>query len=241
MQHVARDLPVASTIVDETVILPIRRGGSRHANAIQFCVAESNQILDEAGVAHDPIAQFGEWYERALAVEKPLPHAVALATATPGGRPSARMVLLKDFDAHGFVFFTNYRSRKGQELARNGRGTLLFYWGALTRQVRVEGRITKVARRESDEYFATRPRGSQLSAWASAQSKAIRGRAILEQRMRELARRYPDRVPRPPYWGGYRLSPELIEFWQGRDDRLHDRILYRRTRGGRWKIQRLAP
>ena len=200
-----------------------------------------SQSLDEANVAHDPIAQFGEWYERALAVEKPLPHAVVLATATRGGRPSARMVLLKSFDAHGFVFFTNYRSRKGQELARNGRGTLLFYWGVLARQVRIEGPITKVARRESDDYFATRPRGSQLSAWASSQSEAVPNRAVLEQRMAELDRRYPDEVPRPPHWGGYRLAPEAIEFWLSRDDRLHDRILYRRSRGGRWIIQRLAP
>ena len=200
-----------------------------------------SQSLDEASIAHDPIAQFGEWYERALVVEKPLPHAVALATATRSGRPSARMVLLKDFDARGFVFFTNYRSRKGEELARNGRGTLLFYWGVLARQVRIEGRIRKIARRESDDYFATRPRGSQLSAWASSQSEAIPGRAMLEQRMSEFARRYPDRVPRPPYWGGYRLAPEAIEFWQSRDDRLHDRILYCRSKSGRWRIERLAP
>jgi pyridoxamine 5'-phosphate oxidase len=204
-------------------------------------VSANNQSLDETSVAHDPIAQFGEWYERALAVEKPLPHAVALATATRGGYPSARMVLLKGFDARGFVFFTNYRSRKGQELARNGRATLLFYWGSLERQVRIDGRVTKVARRESDDYFATRPRGSQLSAWASPQSESIRDRGTIEQRMSELARRYPDQVPRPAHWGGYRLTPEVIEFWQGREDRLHDRILYRRTRGGRWKIERLAP
>ncbi len=199
------------------------------------------QSLSEAEVAHDPIAQFGEWYERALAVEKPLPHAVALATASRSGRPSARMVLLKSFDARGFVFFTNYRSRKGQELARNAHCTLLFYWGSLERQVRIEGRVTKVARRESEDYFATRPRGSQLSAWASPQSETVPGRLALEQRMSELAGRYPDQVPRPAHWGGYRLVPEAIEFWQGREDRLHDRILYRRTRGGRWKIERLAP
>jgi pyridoxamine 5'-phosphate oxidase len=204
-------------------------------------VPDKRQSLSEADIAHDPIAQFGEWYERALAVEKPLPHAAALATASRGGRPSARMVLLKGFDARGFIFFTNYRSRKGQELARNGRGTLLFYWGSLERQVRIEGRVTKIARRESEDYFATRPRGSQLSAWASPQSETVPDRGTLEQRMSELARRYPDQVPRPAYWGGYRLTPEAIEFWQGREDRLHDRILYRRTRGGRWKIERLAP
>jgi pyridoxamine 5'-phosphate oxidase len=204
-------------------------------------VPDNGRSLDEATVAHDPIAQFGEWYERALEVEKPLPHAVALATATRSGRVSARMVLLKSFDARGFVFFTNYRSRKGQELARNGNATLLFYWGGLSRQVRVEGRVTKVARRESDDYFATRPRGSQLSAWASPQSESIPDRQALKQCMMELSRWYPDAVPRPAHWGGYRLAPETIEFWQGREDRLHDRILYRRTRGGHWKIQRLAP
>lgn len=204
-------------------------------------MSNNSQSLDETSVAHDPIAQFGEWYERALAVEKPLPHAVALATASRSGRPSARMVLLKSFDAQGFVFFTNYRSRKGQELARNARATLLFYWGSLERQVRIEGRVTKVSRRESGDYFATRPRGSQLSAWASPQSETIPSREALEQRMEELARRYPDQVPRPPHWGGYRLAPEAIEFWQGREDRLHDRLLYRRSRSGRWIIQRVAP
>jgi pyridoxamine 5'-phosphate oxidase len=203
-------------------------------------VVDRLPVLDEASVAHDPIAQFGEWYELALAVEKPLPHAVALATATRGGRVSARMVLLKGFDSRGFVFFTNYRSRKGQELARNAVATLLFYWGSLSRQVRVEGRITKVSRRESDDYFATRPRGSQLSAWSSPQSDAVPNRAALEQSMTELARRHPDQVPRPPHWGGYRLVPEAIEFWQSREDRLHDRILFRRMRRG-WKIERLAP
>lgn len=200
-----------------------------------------SQLLDEATLARDPIAQFGEWYERALAKEKPLPNAVALATANRSGRVSARMVLLKSFDARGFVFFTNYHSRKGQDLARNARATLLFYWGNLARQVRVEGRIAKVTRRESDDYFATRPRGSQLSAWASRQSEVVPNRAVLEQCMAESARRYPDEVPRPPHWGGYRLAPDAIEFWQNRDDRLHDRLLYRRSRNGRWMIERLAP
>ena len=197
--------------------------------------------LEEQRVARDPMVQFGAWYERALEVEKPLPDAVALATATRSGRASARMVLLKGFDARGFVFFTNYRSRKARDLATNDRATLLFYWGSLARQVRIEGRIAKIARRESDDYFATRPRGSQLSAWASAQSEPVAGRAVLEQRMAELNRRYPNAVPRPPHWGGYRLTPDAIEFWQNRDDRLHDRLLYRRTRNGSWTIERLAP
>lgn len=202
---------------------------------------ENRKSLSEASVAHDPIAQFGEWYERALGVEKPLPHAVALATATRTGRPSLRMVLLKGFDAQGFVFFTNYRSRKARELEKNARGSLLFYWGSLGRQVRIDGRVVKVPRRESEDYFATRPRGSQLSAWASPQSEAVPDRRALERRFEELARKYPDAVPRPPFWGGYRLIPDAIEFWEGREDRLHDRILYRRARSGRWLIERLAP
>jgi pyridoxamine 5'-phosphate oxidase len=166
---------------------------------------------------------------------------VALATATLAGHPSLRMVLLKGFDVHGFVFYTNFRSRKGRELARNPRAALLFYWGDLERQVRIDGRVEKLMARESDEYFATRPRGSQLSAWASPQSTLVAGRGPLERRFAAFARKYPDAVPRPPQWGGYRLVPEAFEFWQGREDRLHDRILYRRVRGGRWRIERLAP
>jgi pyridoxamine 5'-phosphate oxidase len=150
-------------------------------------------------------------------------------------------VLLKSFDAHGFVFYTNYRSRKGRELARNPRATLLFWWGELGRQVRIEGRVVRLMARESDAYFATRPRGSQLAAWASPQSAVVAGRDTLERRFEALARRHPGAVPRPPHWGGYRLVPEAFEFWQGREDRLHDRILYRRARGGRWRIERLAP
>lgn len=198
-------------------------------------------VLSEAGVARDAIAQFSEWYERACAVVKPLPHAAALATATRAGLQSLRMVLLKGFDARGFVFYTNYRSRKARDLARNARASLLFYWGQLGRQVRVDGHIVKVPRRESNEYFATRPRGSQLSAWASPQSGVLADRAALEQRFAAAEAKYAGRVPRPPYWGGYRLIPEAMEFWQGREDRLHDRILYRRARNGRWLIERLAP
>jgi pyridoxamine 5'-phosphate oxidase len=200
-----------------------------------------DSALDEQQVENDPVIQFTRWYEDACATVKPLPEACALATATGGGHPSLRMVLLKGFDAHGFVFYTNYASRKGRELARNARASLLFYWGALDRQVRVEGRAAKVTARESDEYFATRPRGSQLSAWASAQSARVAGRAALERRYAAAERRYPDAVPRPPHWGGYRLVPDVMEFWQSRRDRLHDRIVYRRAAGGRWKIERLAP
>ena len=204
-------------------------------------MAENRPALNEANVEHDPAAQFAQWYDDARAVERPLPHAVALATATSGGRPSLRMVLLKDFDARGFVFFSNYRSRKGRELAKNARASLLFYWGSLERQVRIEGRVAKVSRRESDDYFRTRPRGSQLSAWASPQSEVLAGRADIERRFAAAAEKYSDDIPRPPQWGGYRLIPEAIEFWQGREDRLHDRLCYRRARDGRWRIERLAP
>jgi pyridoxamine 5'-phosphate oxidase len=197
--------------------------------------------LSEDRVESDPVAQFARWYGEAQATVKPLPDAVALATATPAGHPSLRMVLLKGFDAHGFVFYTNFRSRKGRELARNPRASLLFYWGEFERQVRIDGRVEKLMARESEEYFATRPRGSQLSAWASPQSALVAGRGPLERRFAAFARKYPDAVPRPPHWGGYRLVPEAFEFWQGREDRLHDRILYHRVRGGRWRIERLAP
>lgn len=202
---------------------------------------DSRKPLSEKTVESDPLAQFARWYEGALDAVKPLPNAVVLSTATRAGHSSARMVLLKDFDAHGFVFYTNYASRKGREIARNAHASLLFYWGALERQVRVDGLVEKVTARESDEYFATRPRGSQLSAWASAQSKAVPSRAALERRYAAYARKYPDAVPRPPHWGGYRLVPLSIEFWQGREDRLHDRIVYRRGPRGRWIVGRLAP
>ena len=200
-----------------------------------------NTTLNEATVEHDPIAQFARWYDDARVVERPLPHAVALATATRSGRPSLRVVLLKDFDARGFVFFTNYRSRKGHELAGNPRASLLFYWGTLERQVRIEGRVAKVSRRESDDYFKTRPRGSQLGAWASPQSAALADRADLDRRFAAAAAKYPHHVPRPAQWGGYRLAPVLIEFWQGREDRLHDRLCFTLGRTGRWRLERLAP
>jgi pyridoxamine 5'-phosphate oxidase len=204
-------------------------------------VQDSRRPLSEDRVAADPVAQFAQWYERAQAVVKPLSDAVALATATRAGHPSLRMVLLKTFDAHGFVFYTNYRSRKGRELARNPRATLLFYWGEIGRQVRIEGRVEKLMARESSEYFDTRPRGSQLTAWASPQSAVVAGRNALTRRFAAFARKYPDAVPRPPHWGGYRLVPDAFEFWQGGDDRMHDRIRYRRAGSGRWRIERLAP
>jgi pyridoxamine 5'-phosphate oxidase len=198
-------------------------------------------MLSEATVENDPIAQFASWYAEACAVEVPLPQAVALATATPSGRSSLRMVLLKDFDARGFVFYTNYRSRKAGELARNPRASLLFHWKRLERQVRIEGRVGRVSRKESDEYFKTRARGSQLGAWASPQSAVLADRADLDHRIEAADVKFPHHVPRPAYWGGYRLVPVLIEFWQGREDRLHDRLCFMLGRSGRWRLERLAP
>ena len=204
-------------------------------------MGENNRALNEAAVEHDPIAQFALWYGEACAVEKPLPHAAVLATATGGGQPSVRMVLLKGFDTHGFVFYTNYLSRKGRELEKNNRASLLFYWGTLERQVRIEGRVAKVSTRESDEYFRTRPRGSQLSACASPQSEVVADRAALEASYAAAAEKCSGEVKRPANWGGYRLVPTMLEFWQGRADRLHDRLRYRRGRDARWHIDRLAP
>jgi pyridoxamine 5'-phosphate oxidase len=197
--------------------------------------------LLESQISRDPFAQFEEWYQLAERVEKPLPNAMAVATASPSGRPSVRMLLLKDFDSSGFVFFTNYRSRKARDLVRNTSASLLFYWATLDRQVRIEGRVVKVSPEESAAYFATRPVGSQLGAWASPQSTVLPNRGALEKKFEDVRQKYAARIPCPPHWGGYRLIPREIEFWQGRPDRLHDRIRYRRQRNGRWKTERLAP
>ncbi len=182
----------------------------------------------------DPLALFRAWHAEA-GVDM-----VALATATPDGSPSARMVLLKGADERGFGFHSSYESRKGRELAANPRGALLFYWHDLGRQVRVEGRIERAGREESEAYFRTRPRGAQLAALTSTQSEPIESRDALEARFTELEAEYPDDVPLPPHWGGYRLVPETYEFWQHRENRLHDRFRYRRDGDG-WKIDRLSP
>jgi len=197
--------------------------------------------LDEAQVDADPIVQFGRWFADAEAADLIEPNAMTLATVAAGGRPSARMVLLKGFDERGFVFYTNYESRKAAELDGNPIAALVFWWGALQRQVRVEGAVERVRREESEAYFRSRPLGSRLGAWASAQSQVITGRAELEGRLEELTARYGDGdVPLPPFWGGYRIRPEVVEFWQGRPNRLHDRLRYRRTPSG-WDIDRLSP
>ncbi len=199
--------------------------------------AQNEPILDP-----DPLVQFQEWFDQARAAGIPEANAMTLATTAADGQPSARMVLLKDLSDDGFVFFTNFQSRKGRELAANPRAALVFYWPSLHRQVRVTGEVTKASRAEAEAYFATRPLGSQLAAWASWQSSVIPDRALLEARMEKLTAKYKDQpIPTPPTWGGYRLRPATIEFWQGRENRLHDRLRYDRTPGGTWKIERLAP
>ena len=199
-------------------------------------------LLDERLVDPDPIALFQRWFDDAIAARFPLPEAMSLSTVTAEGKPTARMVLLKRVDTDGFVFFTNYRSAKARELETNPNACLVFFWPLLERQVRIEGVVTKTSETESREYFATRPRGSQIGAWASPQSEVISGREMLEQRRAELEETYRDReIPWPEHWGGYCLKPERIEFWKGRPDRLHDRLLYVRQNDGSWIIQRLAP
>ena len=201
----------------------------------------TRQPLLEKNLNPDPFKQFQTWLDEALAADLAQPLGMTLATATPGGRPSARMVLLRGFDSKGFVFFTNYTSRKAKELDNNPRAALVLYWAELDRQVRIEGTVQRVAADESDTYFQTRPRGSRLGALASPQSELIPDRAFLERRMEELIRQYPDDIPRPGFWGGYRVIPVSIEFWQGQENRLHDRLRYRRDEDGPWIFERLAP
>jgi pyridoxamine 5'-phosphate oxidase len=198
--------------------------------------------LDEKTVDPDPIQLFRRWFGEAIASGSRLPDAMTLATATKDGKPSARMVLLKQFDDQGFVFYTNYNSRKSRELDENPYAALVCYWVGLDRQVRIEGGVERVSAAESDEYFKTRPRESQLGALASPQSEVIESREFLEKRFQDFEGMYRDRsVSRPAHWGGYRLRPQRIEFWQNREGRLHDRILYERQADGSWIMKRLAP
>ncbi len=202
----------------------------------------ASRALTEADAHEDPIQQFTRWFGEALKSELIDTNAMTLATATPGGEPSARIVLLKGFDEAGFVFFSNYESAKGRVLAANPRAGLLMFWAALERQVRITGNVTKTSAEESESYFQSRPFESQIGAWASAQSRTVADRAALESRYADLAAKYAGGpVPWPPFWGGYRVAPESIEFWQGRTSRLHDRLLYTRQANGSWARSRLAP
>ena len=197
--------------------------------------------LSEADLLADPIAQFRVWFDQALAAGLAEPNAMTLATCTPDGHPSARVVLLKGLDERGLVFFTSYDGRKAQELAANPRASLVFYWAELERQVRIEGGVERTSEAESDAYFESRPRGSQLGAWSSEQSHVVAGRSVLEARIAEVEAKYANGpVPRPPFWGGFRVRPEVVEFWQGRSNRLHDRLRYRRD-GTLWVIERICP
>ena len=202
----------------------------------------ARESLSETDVRPNPIDQFDHWFREALNSALPEPNAMMVATATRDGHPSARTMLLKGFDHQGFVFYTNYESRKGQELDDNPRAALLFTWLELERQVRIEGVVERVSAAESEAYFQSRPKGSQIGAWASPQSRVITERALLESKVEELTDtfKHDDVLPLPPFWGGYRVRPAVIEFWQGRESRLHDRILYTKTETG-WTISRLAP
>jgi len=199
--------------------------------------------LTKATVDPNPIRQFALWFKEAgeSGMSEQDATSMTLATADKDGRPCARIVLLKSFDESGFVFFTNYNSRKGSELADNARACLLFYWAPLWRQVRIEGKVEKVSAAESEEYFHSRPLGSKIGAWASNQSQRVTSRNELDERFEEFNLKFADNVPRPPHWGGYRVKPRVIEFWQGRENRLHDRLVYTQQNEGNWRIERLAP
>ena len=200
------------------------------------------QGLSETDADRNPFKQFQVWFDQALAAQLPEPNAMTVATVTKSGKPRARIVLLKNFDERGFVFYTNYHSHKGQELADNPQAAIAFWWAELERQVRIEGRVLKVSDRESDEYFHSRPFNSRLGAWASEQSQVIESREVLEQRLQDLKTKYENQdIPRPPHWGGFRVIPTAIEFWQGRPSRLHDRLLYSLLDDGSWQIERLSP
>jgi pyridoxamine 5'-phosphate oxidase len=203
----------------------------------------SRQTLLESNADPNPFLQFQSWFTQALNAQVIEPNAMTLATITSDGKPAARIVLLKEFDERGFVFYSNFQSRKGQELAQTPAAALVFWWGELERQVRIEGPVTLVSEAEADTYFRSRPRGSQLGAWVSNQSQVIVDRSVLEERLEQLEQDYRDQpIPRPSHWGGYRLAPTYFEFWQGRSNRLHDRLCYRHaTASNTWQVERLSP
>jgi len=201
----------------------------------------SHTRLDEANAGSDPIAEFDRWFSEAGEAKVLEPNAMALATATRDGAPSVRIVLLKGYDDRGFVFFTDYRSQKGAELEQNPQAALVLFWAELERQVRITGPVSVVSREESDLYFRSRPLSSRLSTWVSHQSQVIAGRNVLDDRVQQLQDRFPGDVPLPPHWGGYRVDPQTVEFWQGRPSRLHDRLRYTRLQGGGWRLERLSP
>ena len=198
--------------------------------------------LEDGALAKDPFTQFADWFEWALRQRVPHLNAMTLATAAAHSRPGARIILLKSFDRRGFVFYSHYDSRKAREIKSNPRAEALFYWGPLERQVRIAGRLSKIPRAESEKYFASRPRESQLAAWTSHQSRPVKNRAALDEKYREMRKKFQGKkIPLPPFWGGYRLVPDSFEFWQGRENRLNDHFLYNRKRGRRWQIVRLQP
>ena len=198
------------------------------------------QTLQEEDVATDPIEQFNKWWDESIKSEIIEANAMTLATANAAGIPSARTVLLKAFSTEGFIFFTNYESQKGEDLAANPNAALLFFWKEMERQVRIEGKVEKISEEESDAYFNSRPLGSRIGAWASPQSKVINDRTVIENNVQKFTEEFGEKIPRPPHWGGYLLVPVKMEFWQGRSSRLHDRILFTREDNS-WKISRLAP
>jgi pyridoxamine 5'-phosphate oxidase len=202
----------------------------------------TKEILDESHVDTDPMVQFDKWFAEAVKAEVPEPNAMTLSTVSASGFPSGRILLLKGITREGFTFYTNYQSSKGRDLAQSGVGALTFFWAELERQVRVQGHVSKVSKEVSEAYFHSRPRGSQIGAWVSPQSSIIKNRQLLEERQQSLEEKFRDesKIPLPKQWGGYLLEPFLVEFWQGRPSRLHDRIIYTQEQGS-WKIQRLAP